>query len=84
MSTLRLIPTALVRHHQAPGIVLVMVIVVLGLLYVAWRTGRLRGRRPLLGVSRAREELKETRISPFTLVPLALLVIVVIVLILAH
>jgi hypothetical protein len=79
------VPTAvLTNHHHRPSGLLLFVLIVIAILYVAWRTGNL-GRLRLGGrATRLRADLRDQRISPFTLMPLALLVIVVIVLLVAH
>jgi uncharacterized membrane protein YidH (DUF202 family) len=75
---------ALEHHHHAPTGVLLVVLIMLALLYVALRTGRL-GR--LRGLSRARMPRIDPRrlgVSRFALVPLVILAIVVLLLVLGH
>lgn len=79
-----MIPVAALQHHQTPGLGLILVLIVLGLLYVAWRTRRLGRLRTLFGVARMRRELHDERISPVSFLPLAVLVIVVVVLLIAR
>ncbi len=45
---------ALVAHHRAPSGWFLVGVVVIVLLYVGWRTGRLRRLRTLEGVTRMR------------------------------
>jgi small-conductance mechanosensitive channel len=75
---------ALNPHHRAPGGVLLAVLILLAILYVAWRTGRLRGLWSLARSRSLRNELRDHRISPLSLLPLAVLVIVLVVLLIAH
>jgi heme A synthase len=76
--------TALHYQHRAPGGVLLLVLIVLAILYVAWRTGRLRGLWSLARARSLRSEVRDHRISPLALLPLAVLVIVVVILLIAH
>ncbi len=79
-----IVTAALAQGHRTPtGLVLVLLIV-LAVLYVAWRTGRLGRLRAGTSARRLRAELRGVRISPFSLLPLAVLVIVVAVLLIAH
>lgn len=75
---------ALLRHHHLPNGVLLAVLIMIAILYVGWRTGRLRNLRPGRRLRLLRGDLREQRISPFSLVPLAVLVIVIVVLLVAH
>ena len=70
-------------HHTPTGWYLV-VLIVIGLLYVAWRAGRLGKLRGVGGRMGLRRELKGVRISPIALVPTLLLAIVVVVLLIDH
>jgi hypothetical protein len=63
--------------HQAPTGWLLVILIVLGLLYLGWRTGRLGKLRSAAGGLRLRGELKGIRISPLALVPTALLLIAI-------
>ncbi len=63
--------------HKLPSGVLLAVILGLLLLYVAWRTGRLRGLRV-----RRLDMLRGARPSPLALLPTVLLVLVIAVLLL--
>jgi hypothetical protein len=79
------LPAAAITHaHRSPGGLLLIVIVALALLYIAWRNGRLGNLRGTLRTLGLRRELQEHRISPFSLVPLGVLLIVVVVLVIAH
>jgi uncharacterized membrane protein YidH (DUF202 family) len=75
---------ALTNHHHTPSGLLLFVLIVIAILYVTWRTGNLGRLRNGLRATRLRSDLRDQRISPFTLMPLALLVIVVVVLLVAH
>ena len=75
---------ALLHHHRTPSGLLLLVLVVLVFLYVGWRTGRLRRLRTGMRTINLWAELRQQGISPFSLIPLALLVIVVVVLLIAH
>jgi hypothetical protein len=79
------VPTAaLTNHHHTPSGLLLFVLIVIAIVYVAWRTGNL-GRLRIGGrATRLRADLRDQRISPFTLMPLVLLVILIIVLLIAH
>lgn len=79
-----MLEAALQQHHRPPGLALIFILIALGVLYVAWRTRWLGRLRTLLGVSRMRRELQGYRISPVSLIPLAVLVIVVVVLVVEH
>jgi hypothetical protein len=69
------------HHHRAPALWFVAVLVLIGLLYWGWRTGRLGRLRSAARVARLRSELAGVRLRPVALVPTALLVIVVVVLV---
>lgn len=71
-------------HHQRPSGALLAALIVLAVLYIGWRTGRLRRLRSGIRASRLRADLREHRFSPVSFIPLALLVIVVVVLLIAH
>ncbi len=71
------------RHHHTSGGVVLIAVIVLAVLYVGWRSGLLGRLWAGVRSSSLRGELREHRISPFTLLPLALLVIVVVVLLIA-
>lgn len=75
---------ALINHHHHPSGLLLVVLIVIAVLYVGWRTGNLRRLRIGGRATRLRADLRDQRISPFTLLPLALLVIVVVVLLVVH
>lgn len=72
------------HHHHAPAGALLGVLLALVVLYVGWRTGRLRALRGLVRARMPRTTPTRVRISPFALVPLVILVIVVVLLVLAH
>ena len=63
---------------------MVVVVIAFVLLYLAWRTGRIRSLHARNRALNWRAELREAGISPFSLIPLALLVIVVVILLVAH
>ena len=76
-------------HHTTPAGWFVAVVVLLVVLYVLWRSGRLRklvdaiGERRMSGAGRG--ALPEgVHVRPVALVPLALLLIVIVVLLIAH
>lgn len=75
---------ATAAHHTTPSGVFLVVVIVLVLLYVGWRTGRLRRLRTLAVFTRARHDLGGVRIRPLSFVPLAVLLIVIAVIVLAH
>ncbi|MGH7211365.1 MAG: hypothetical protein ACREF1_07890 [Acetobacteraceae bacterium] len=75
---------AVVEHHRTPTGPLLVVVIVLALLYVAWRTGRLRRLRGLSGAARLRSELTGLRIRPLAFLPLTVLVIVAALLLILH
>ena len=75
---------ALVAHHHTPTGVFLVVIVALVLVYIGWRSGHLRRLRSIAGTTRVRNELKNARVGPLSFVPLAVLVIVIVVLVIAH
>jgi len=64
--------------HYAQTAVFVAVVILLALLYVGWRTGRLGKLRGAAARLRLRNEMKDVRIRPVTLLPLALLLIVIV------
>ena len=70
--------------HQTPTGWFLAILIVLALLYVGWRTGRLGKLRSGFAGLRLRSELKGIRIRPIALVPTALLVIVIILLVVNH
>lgn len=76
--------SAALRHHQIPSGPVLAVLIVIAILYVGWRTGRLGRLRAGARASRLISDLRGQRLSPFSFVPLALLVIVVVVLLIAH
>lgn len=76
--------SAVLHHHHSPSGPELAVLIVIAILYVGWRTGRLGRLRAGARASRLRGDLREQRLSPFSFVPLALLVIVVVVLLIAH
>ena len=71
-------------HHTRPSGPLLVIVIIFAVLYFAWRTGRLRGLRGHAGLARMRSELRGLRVGPLTFLPLALLLIVVGLLLLAH
>lgn len=75
---------ALEHHHHAPTGALLVVLIVLALLYVALRTGRLGRLRGLSWARMPRRDASGPGVSPFALVPLLILVIVVLALVLGH
>ncbi len=81
-----LIPAAVdhVLRHKAPTGPVFAVVIFLTLLYVAWRTGRLKGLRSTASALRTRGALEGVKVRPLALLPTLLLVIVVVVLLIAH
>jgi cytochrome oxidase Cu insertion factor (SCO1/SenC/PrrC family)/thiol-disulfide isomerase/thioredoxin len=71
------------RHHAPAGWLLALLILS-PLLYVVWRSGRLRRLWTRLGSMRPRRELKRLRITSVALLPAALLAIVVAALVINH
>lgn len=71
-------------HHRAPSGWLLLVIVLLVLLYVAFRTGRLGKLSNALRDGRVRGPKRRLQVSPLALLPTAVLVIVIVVLLLTH
>lgn len=72
-------------HHRLPTGGLLVVLVLLALLYLGWRTGRLGGLRRYLHARRAGGGglwPEGVRIGPLALLPTALLLIVVLLLVL--
>ncbi len=76
-------PVAAIHHRGQAGWLLALV-VLLVLLYVGWRTGRLGRLRSSAEAWRVRGELKGVRLRPVALLPTVLLVIVVLVLLIDH
>lgn len=76
--------TAPTSHHTAPTGWFLALLILLALIYIAWRTGRLRNVRSSIGRLRLRGELRGVRIRPMALLPLALLLIVIAVLVINH
>lgn len=72
------------HHHRTPNALVVVVVVAFALLYIAWRTGRIKPLRARGRTLNWRAELRESGVSPFSFIPLALLVVVVVVLLIAH
>jgi hypothetical protein len=76
-----------VGHHSAPGGLLLAVLIVLAILYVGWRTGRL-GRA--WSAARARRlsgrggGLAGVRVRPLALLPTLLLILVVVLLLITR
>ena len=81
-STLAAVAAAI--HHTAPTGWFLAFVVLLALLYVAWRTGRLRHLRSSAAAWRLRGEFRGLRVRPAALLPTVVLVIVVVVLLLDH
>jgi cytochrome oxidase Cu insertion factor (SCO1/SenC/PrrC family)/thiol-disulfide isomerase/thioredoxin len=79
-STKKSTPTT--SGHQTPTAWFLVLVILLALLYVGWRTGRLGKLRSGLGVMRLRNELRGVRVRPVALLPTALLVVVVVALLL--
>lgn len=82
----RLIPAAVghISHHQVPKGPLLAVLVVLALLYVAWRAGRLRVLRSRPTAAGVRGGLRDLNLRLTALLPTLVLVIVIVVLLIAH
>lgn len=76
--------SAALQHHHTPSGVLLAVLVALAILYAGWRMGWLGRLRAGQRARRLRDELNEQRISPVSLIPLAVLVVVVVLLIVNH
>ncbi len=72
------------HHHRPPSGPLLAALIVLAALYVGARTGRLGRLRSGLRAFRVRQEMRGVHVSPLSLVPLAVLVVVVVVLVTAH
>ena len=72
------------KRHQTPTGWFLALLVVLALLYVAFRTGRLKKLWRAVGRQRMRGELRGLRIRPIALLPMVLLMIVVIALVINH
>ncbi len=72
-----------IHHRGATGWFLALLIVV-GLLYLAWRSGALGRWWAHAGRMRLRGELKGIRIRPVTLLPSLVLLIVVVLLLIEH
>jgi ABC-type branched-subunit amino acid transport system permease subunit len=70
--------------HQTPTGWFLALLIVLAVLYVALRTGRLGKLRTAVRDLRLRSEFRGIRIRPVALVPTVLLVIVVALLLIAH
>ena len=70
--------------HRAPTGWLVVLPIVVAVLYAGSRTGRLAKLRTAARGIRLRNELRGMRVSPFALVPTALLLIVIVVLVIAR
>jgi hypothetical protein len=76
---------ALAQHHRGPSGWVLGALIVLAILYFGWRRGRGRSSQNLSGrLTRLRAELPDLRIGPLTLLPLALLVIVIVILLVTH
>ena len=78
------ITASVVDHHHTPSALVVVVVVAFVLLYIAWRTGRIKSLHARNRTLNWRAELRESRISPYSLIPLAVLVIVVVLLLIAR
>jgi hypothetical protein len=72
------------HHRGATSGWLIALLVVLGLLYVGWRSGALRRIGADVGRMRPGRELRGLRIRPITLLPSLALLIVVLVLVIEH
>ena len=81
---MKLLAITAAHHHRTPSVLVAVIAVAFVLLYIAWRTGRIKPLRARSGALNWRAELKESGISPFSLIPLAVLVLVVVVLLIAH
>ncbi|MDE3132758.1 MAG: hypothetical protein KGL15_01685 [Acidobacteriota bacterium] len=79
-----MILAALAQHHRGPNGWVLGALLVLAIVYVAWWRGRARGGHGGSRLARLRADLRDQRIGPLTLLPLALLVIVIVVLLVAH
>jgi hypothetical protein len=77
-------------HHATPGGWFLAVVVLLVVLYLLWRSGRLRklldaiGERRTAGATGRRLLPEGVHVRPVALLPLALLLIVVAVLVISH
>ena len=79
-----MIASALLKHHRSPTGVLLLVLIVLVVLYFAWRLGHVGKLRGAFRLARLRADTRGLRIRPMSFVPLLVLVIVVLVLLIAH
>jgi len=70
--------------HKTAAALFLALLIVLALLYVGWRTGRLGKLRSAVGVMRLRGELRGVRVRPIALLPTALLLVVVVALLINH
>jgi hypothetical protein len=81
---MQLLAAVAVHQHRSPNALVVVVVVAFALLYIAWRTGRIKPLRSRPRALNWRAELRESGISPLSFIPLAVLVIVVVVLLLGR
>ncbi len=79
-----LVAAAHAGGHQTPTGWLLAFLILLAVLYVAWRSGHLGRLRGAAGSLRLRGELRGVRIRPTALVPTALLLIVIAVLVITR
>ena len=70
--------------HRAPTGWLLVILILLALLYVGWRTGSLGKVRRSFGALRLRSELRGIRIRPIALVPTVVLLTVIVLLVLSR
>jgi cytochrome oxidase Cu insertion factor (SCO1/SenC/PrrC family)/thiol-disulfide isomerase/thioredoxin len=72
------------NHHQTPTGWLLALLILLLLVYVGWRSGRLRKLRGAVGAMKLRREHRGVKVRPVALLPTALLVVVVVALVISQ
>jgi cytochrome oxidase Cu insertion factor (SCO1/SenC/PrrC family)/thiol-disulfide isomerase/thioredoxin len=76
--------TAPSNHHKTPTGWFLALLILLLLVYIGWRSGRLRKLRGVVGEMRLLGEMRGVRIRPVALLPTALLVVVVVALVISQ
>ncbi len=79
-----LVAVASTTHHRGATGWFLVLLIVLGILYVGWRSGTLGRLGADLGRMRLRGELRGVRIRPIALLPSLLLLIVLAILLIEH